>query len=163
MKKITRMDVEALKKEMPVLDEMTQRSVCGGSGDYDYTYSQYMSMLDSGSWKGGTVQGMGFVASEVVSTPGEYYGSLGDFISSLKTTPREAFLKNLIPPGFSGFYEFTEMRLQNEFLSAASACTNLGYTGPVRVQVETSEYMGLSVKLYNANTGDLITTVTNSL
>lgn len=30
MKKIARMDIETLKKEMPVLDEITQRLVCGG-------------------------------------------------------------------------------------------------------------------------------------
>lgn len=62
----------------------------------------------------------------------------------------------------SGLYENTEMRLQNEYLTAASACANAGYTGPIRVLVGTSEYMGISVKVYNANTGDVITTVTDS-
>jgi hypothetical protein len=83
MKKLRRSDVEALRKELPVLDEEMQRRIYGGCGNYGgdywngsdpyYTMAEYDALIGSGNWTGGYVEGMGYVAKPTVVSP--YYDS----------------------------------------------------------------------------------------
>jgi hypothetical protein len=87
MKKLRRSDVEALRREMPVLDEDMQRSIYGGCGSYGgISQSEYYNW--SGSWPGGYVEGLGYVAADSnvtgynLSNPGpssSYYDSYGSY------------------------------------------------------------------------------------
>lgn len=162
MQKLTRMDVEALQQEMPILDEIAQRSVCGGSGEMNPVSREvYISMLGSGSWRGGFVEGMGYVSAEVVAMPGNYYESVGGYISSLRTSGVDYACGEIISsiPGVGALYGVTDARLLNGNLTAASACVNSGYTGPIFVQTETDQSYGIIIKVFNATTGELITRV----
>ncbi|GHV41006.1 hypothetical protein FACS1894179_08450 [Bacteroidia bacterium] len=72
MRKLTRSDVDTLRKELPVLDETMQKSIYGGCGSYGgdswngsdswYTMAQYETLIGSGNWTGGYVEGLGYVA-----------------------------------------------------------------------------------------------------
>lgn len=60
--KLTALSLEQLAKEMPVLSEQEQQAYWGGgtgTKDDPYTYQEYSQMLDSGTWSGGYVLGVG--------------------------------------------------------------------------------------------------------
>jgi hypothetical protein len=48
MKSLKRLDIEALRKEMPVLEEAEERSIVGGSGSY-LTWDPYANLTASSS------------------------------------------------------------------------------------------------------------------
>ncbi|MDR1503602.1 MAG: hypothetical protein LBT43_14240 [Prevotella sp.] len=129
MRKLTRLDVEALKKEMPVLDEAFQRSIYGGCGSYNggYVYSmeQYESMLASGSWTGGTVEGVGYISAEVTVRP--YYDS------DLRKTGVESYDSQYkagfelgFQLGLKGGYANWMAAMGSSLLSGASAGSDFG-------------------------------------
>lgn len=60
-RKITRLTLDELAKEMPVLSESMQATLVGGSGTF--TEKQYNSMLISGTWQGGYVEDWGYISS----------------------------------------------------------------------------------------------------
>lgn len=60
--KLTALSLEQLAKEMPVISEQEQQAYWGGgtgTKDDPYTYQEYSQMLDSGTWSGGYVLGVG--------------------------------------------------------------------------------------------------------
>jgi hypothetical protein len=76
MKELRKKDIEALRKVMPVLKDMEQISVVGGSGDRDciltYTTDEYYTLEANGKWTAGYVEGAGWIGGDSGSSN---YGS----------------------------------------------------------------------------------------
>ncbi len=80
MRKLTRKNLDELAKVMPVISEVEQRMFVGGnSGEIPggmpngpdaecYTWEQYWSMVSSGTWTGGFVDGYGYIMPEITIT-----------------------------------------------------------------------------------------------
>ncbi|MDO5572269.1 MAG: hypothetical protein Q4F97_12525 [Bacteroidales bacterium] len=67
--KITRATLDELEKTMPVLSEIEQYSIVGGgdgSAGNPYTVMEFEGMCESGSWRGGYVEGWGYIFQDVV-------------------------------------------------------------------------------------------------
>ena len=70
MKTLRKSDIETMERELKVLVN-PERILGGAKGDWDdpYTQEEWNSMLESGTWTtGGFVDGMGYVAAEVIIT-----------------------------------------------------------------------------------------------
>ena len=71
MKQLTRKNLDELAKVMPIVDAKEQLMFVGGGDGSQmspYTYAEYNSLYISGNWKGGYVEGNGYIAPDVVVT-----------------------------------------------------------------------------------------------
>ena len=100
MRKLTKKNLSELAGMMPRISEIEKMSIVGGgSGTKEdpYTIAEFDSMCDKDTWKGGWVEGQGFVAEQVTvvasgsSESGESSGSdlgdWGDLFPGGNTTP----------------------------------------------------------------------------
>jgi hypothetical protein len=101
MKKITKLNLYQLAKEMPVIPEIEKRGFVGGtfqsSGVTWYTVSEFEQLIDNGDWNGGYVDGWGYTAPDTnkFDVSGLYL-SFGDTIrSGITGTPDRIALKIL--------------------------------------------------------------------
>ncbi|GHV18090.1 hypothetical protein FACS1894179_08490 [Bacteroidia bacterium] len=168
MRKLTRSDVDTLRKELPVLDEAMQKSIYGGCGNYGsppidayiYSIEEYGYMLGSGSWTGGFVEGMGYVGGQVVVMPFQYFNSAAEYVNSLSTDFWDSGAAGLIDkfvPG-SGMYRDY---FNNQQMQCVSGLFTANYNGAVYINVISSpsgSYTDLStvIEVYNATTGQLV-------
>lgn len=106
MKEVTRKSLDELANTMPIINEMSQHSMLGGgtgTRDNPYTQMEFDQMSYSGSWLGGYVEGMGYVAMQITVTPGGSYtpGSgtfvtAGDLLAEANENAQSGFWGSLV-------------------------------------------------------------------
>jgi len=128
MKKMTKLSLDKLAKEMPVISELAQKAYIGGgdgSAGNPFTESEMDSMVASGTWSGGNVVGMGYVgtggtASGTIGGPGATTETWDDLISQASAQTNYNYYEGAAitlasftnPPGYMT-YIFTALNLSN--------------------------------------------------
>ena len=67
MRKLTRKSLDELAKTLPVIEESFQMIYVGGGNGTStspYTQAEFDSMVSSGTWSGGYVEGWGYTGDE---------------------------------------------------------------------------------------------------
>ncbi len=89
MKKLTRKSLDELAKTSQVIDRSFQMSyVGGGDGTSINPYNRYEfdCMVSASTWRGGYVEGWGYVSDDVIITPNGDYTTRGAFAASLASS-----------------------------------------------------------------------------
>ena len=157
MKKLKKIDLNAMANSFSILSDDDERKVVGG-----YTEEEAFAMMDAGSWTGGYVDGYGYMGpvSFVFGHDGKegstnYYGSSSDFTRSLKVGLWDSLAGNLVPTGTYQDY------MENIQLEATATLQDLGYNGPVYVETiysPSNRHTDISLRIivYSGQTGDIL-------
>ncbi|BAR49077.1 hypothetical protein TFKS16_1509 [Tannerella forsythia KS16] len=177
MKKLTRKSLDELAKTLPVIEEASQMHYVGGGDGTSanpYTQYEYNTMLNSNSWNGGYVEGIGYVANDVYihgnsTYPGQtsqvYYMNLSDFIRNQSISEADIWANTglSIIPGLSQMIDQFGTRLENMMRELQATLLDQGYTNSEAFTVVKTDLSGqnaIRFSIYNANNGSFITSRT---
>lgn len=158
MKKLKKIDLNAMASSFSVLSDGDKRKVVGG-----YTEDEAFAMMDAGTWNGGYVDGYGYMApvSFAFGHSGKegsmnYYGSSSEYTRSLKVSLADELGKGIIP-GSGAYLTYLE-NMQKE---AVATLQDLGYTGSIYIETiysPTNRHTDVSVRfiVYSGQTGDVL-------
>lgn len=114
MKDLKRVKLDLLAKVMPVISEIEQKSYIGGGDGTEfspYTSIEMDIMISSGKWKGGFVDGLGYVGpnTNVYAGSGDYY-TLSEYFQKNVSSGWDQVASSLLGTGF-GYWEqeFSDM------------------------------------------------------
>lgn len=167
MRKLKKLNLEELKKTMPVIGEIDQRKYIGGT-DPIYTMDQVDAMIDNGTWQGGEVEGWGYMgpASVIFSGSGTNI-SLTEFSSGIAMNGTPDRIADMVIgsiPVMGPWFDSIAQGLTNAKVNMLTTALSQGYTGDSEVffgVVNVSS--GVKFNLYDANTGNLIYSQTTNV
>lgn len=184
MKKLTKKSLDELAQTLPVIEETKQKTYVGGGDgtrESPYTAHEFEVMLNTDSWQGGVVEGMGYVANDKY-VYGDYkspftveqkFYTYSDYLESLSSGTIKNILKEilnagvgLIPPlsvvvsmanYLQGQYDDMIRDVQSELSKmgcTGTSCIDIVYDNTPYVKGSTN-FITLSV--YDANNGQFLT------
>ncbi|MDD2283958.1 MAG: hypothetical protein PHQ11_00955 [Paludibacter sp.] len=177
MRKLTRKSLDELAKTLPVIEKNFQTSFIGGGSGTSadpYTAAEFDSMLSNNNWNGGYVEGMGYVANEVYAygnstypgqTSQQYFMNLSDFILSQSVAELDIWASTVMSfiPGVSQMTDQYTTRHENMMRDIQADLLDKGYTNSdsfTMVRTDLLRQDAMTYTIYDANTGDLITSRT---
>jgi hypothetical protein len=167
MRKLTKKTLDDLATVMPVISEDEQRRYVGGTdSDFYYGYTgtvystnAYNALVASGAWSGGVVEGMGYIAQDIVifSGSGTYY-TMPEYIESQSMSGLKQFIFALIQttPVLGDFISYYVQESGDMHRSIQAELLHKGYSDAMFYVQQETLWNGWAIKVYDSASGEVI-------